>query len=67
MVHANVEMVVAIALSGGGNEVLIGGGAVGQRIERGNRQANRIEVRFGNHVAGEQRLGERVDGRDAAA
>src|ERR1019366_9077520 len=64
VIHADVEMVVAIALRGGGNEVLIGGGAIRLRIERGDRQTNRIEVASRNHVAGESRLREWIDGRD---
>jgi hypothetical protein len=67
VVHAEVEMVVAIALGRGGDVILIGHGAVGQRIQRGNRQAHRIQVCLGNDVAGERRLRERIDGQDAAA
>src|ERR1039457_944870 len=59
-------MVVAIALRGRGNEVLIGRGAIRLRIERGNGEANRIEVWPGNHVAGEGRLREGIDSRNGA-
>ena len=67
VVEAQVEVVVAVALRGRGDIILSGHGPVGKRVQRRDGQSHGVETVLGNHVAGERRLGERIDGVDVAA